>query len=110
VTYVDRTVLDPRHTEFDVTPADDAERSLLQYLLNKHPESRTYQFVIKGLPIGGDDGCVSAAVDAVQSQMHALQARLDEESKLRKSAESRLHWMERRSPLAWLRRVLGKLD
>lgn len=108
VTQVDRTVLDPQHTEFDVTPADEAERSLLQYLLNKHPESRTYQFVVKGVPIGDEDGRVSAAIDAMQAQMHALQARLDEESKRRKTAESQLRWMERRSPLTLLRRVLGK--
>jgi len=108
VVHLERMVVEPRFTEFATEPQTDLERDLLKQLLDLHPESTTYQFVVKAVPVDRELSGVASATSELEASVSALQVQLAQERIKRQRAESKLAWLSNRWPARWLARLPGR--
>lgn len=109
ITHLARYRRDPRRTEFAIEPSNDEQRALLNYIMKVNPESTTYQFVVKAVPIGREMPLVAAAaVDAAMARITELEDALEREQKQTRKLESEIRWLEGRWPFSWVRHLASR--
>ena len=105
VVHLERSTLAPQSTEFNPKPRSDSEHKLLKTLIDAHPESQTYQFIVKAIPLDREFDGLNSAISSLQATILSLDHHLLEESVKRRKLESDLVWLSSRWPLNWLYRL-----
>jgi 2-polyprenyl-3-methyl-5-hydroxy-6-metoxy-1,4-benzoquinol methylase len=105
VVKLERFSLEPKCTEFDVEPRDDIERQMLDFFLHRHPESKTYQFIVKAIPLDREFAGISSATEAFQASIAELERKLIEDTATRHRFESELKWLSGRWPFNWIQNL-----
>ena len=105
IVHIERSTLAPQFTEFKPEPRNDTEQKLLKALIDAHPESQTYQFIVKAIPVDRELSGLAAATSELQAAVAALDSDLCSERKQRKKLESDLAWLSSRWPFNWLYRL-----
>ena len=105
IVHIERFTLAPRLTEFKPEPRNESEQQLLKALIDAHPESQTYQFIVKAIPIDRQLDGLAAATSELQASLATLDTQLCVERNQRKKLESDLAWLSSRWPLNWLYRL-----
>ena len=98
---LDRNRVSASETEFKTRPETDEDRQFLEYIAQRNPESETYQFVVKAIPIDNTNTHQSELIVAQeQIQLLAQDASLNE--KRIRELESNLAWITSRPSYRFL--------
>jgi hypothetical protein len=77
--------------------------------LSANPESTTYQFVVRAVPIDRELPLVAtSAVEAATARIAELEDALERERKRSRKLESEIGWLESRWPFSWMRRLASR--
>lgn len=104
ITLLDRNIVDPHNTEFKTQALTAEDMNLLSYISERNPEYKTYQFIVKAIPLY-DQNSLQSELIKEQEQTRLLRIDLERKAQEVRKLESNLKWIESKP----LHRVARKL-
>jgi len=95
----------PRYTEIGFNQNGAADLSLMAMLISRNPDSLTYQFVLKAVPISDPNFAVSSAL-ILSEDVRNLERQVAEQGREIRRLEGALRWLEARAPIRIYRNIL----
>lgn len=92
---LDRVILAPEDTEFDIHCASSIEISFMDWIIESNPEAKTYQFIIKAQPDHSETKTLTHHQLESIDTIHKLEANISEFKEKINKLNSQLKWLER---------------
>ena len=107
ITELDRVRAKPSDTEFKTVPISPDDQKLLDYIYRINPESETYQFVIKAIPLEGQHSAKQAELITATDKILSLETALEANHERIRKLESEIEWLDRK-PIQRFKNLFSK--